>query len=219
LTSTLALVAMNGRAARLHDDRFAAAGLTAARAATALAAPVMVPTMKEVIHISLCGSGQTERGDHGATDSHPFHDAESPSLGIRIRGPSPSVGDVPAKCFFVGSRALDLVRKSRLARRRASRYPELPTAVAPLETTKRFSTTQRSPSCGPCWARVPDPSPHFQAVHEARPSRSVAEGLDQSIGGIRMTALVAQTSNSQGGYVKPRAGFFGVSACEIWMRP
>jgi hypothetical protein len=42
-------------------------------------------------------------------------------LGFGFRGPSPSVGDVPAKCLFVGSRARDLVRKSRLARRRASR--------------------------------------------------------------------------------------------------
>jgi hypothetical protein len=96
---------------------------------------------------------------------------------------------------------------------------ELPTAVAPLETTKRFFTTQGEPSWAPCLGSGSLPEPHFQAVHEVRPSRSVFEGLEQSIGGIRMTALVAQTSNSQGGYVKPRAGFFGLSACEKWMRP
>ena len=156
LTSTLPLVAMHCRATRLHDDRFAATGLTAARAATALAAPVMVPPMEQVVHVGLCGSGHTESGDHGATDSHPFHDAESPSLGIRIRGPSPSVGDVPAKCSFVGPRAQDLVRKSGQpgdARRVIPSYRPQSRRLR----RQNVSTTQGAPSCGPCWARVPHP--------------------------------------------------------------
>jgi hypothetical protein len=139
-------------------------------------------------------------------------------LGFGFRGPSPSVGDVPAKCLFVGSRARYLVRKSRLpgdARRISPSYrPQ-------SRRLRRQNVFHHAGNAffGSLFGSSSLPEPHFQAVHEVRPSRSVAEGLDQSIGGIRTTALVAQTSNSQGGYVKPRAGFFGLSACEKWMRP
>jgi hypothetical protein len=219
LTGTLPLIAMNRRATGLHNDGFAAAGLAGARAPTALATTIIVvPGMEQVEHIGLRDSGQPERGDHGATQSHPFHDAESPSLGIRIRGPSPSVGDVPAKCFFVGYSWPDLVRKSRPpgdARRVSPSYrPQ-------SRRLRRQNVFHHAGSAflGPLLGSGSRPEPRFQAVHELRPSRSVSEGLDQSIGGIRTTALVAQTSNSQGAYVKRRAGFFAHSACEKWMRP
>src|ERR1700722_5965473 len=75
-------------------------------------------------------------------------------LGFGFRGPSPSVGDVPAKCFFVGPRASDLVRKSRLpgdARRVIPSYRPQSRRLR----RQNVLTTQGALSCGPCWARVP----------------------------------------------------------------
>jgi hypothetical protein len=140
-------------------------------------------------------------------------------LGFGFRGPSPSVGDVPAKCLFVGSRARDLVRKSRLPGDARRVSPSYRPQSRRLRRQNVFSPRRECLLWLPVGLEFPTRATHFQAVHEVRPSRSVSEGLDQSIGGIRMTALVAQTSNSQGGYVKPRAGFFGLSECEKWMRP
>jgi hypothetical protein len=138
-------------------------------------------------------------------------------LGFGFRGPSPSVGDVPAKILFVGSRGLAPGSEVEAARRRASLVPSYRPQSRRLRRQNVF-TTQGMPSLASLLGSGSPPKPCFQAVHEVCPSRSVFEGLDQSIGGIRTTALVAQTSNSQGGYVKPRAGFFGLSACEKWMR-
>src|SRR5580692_1965919 len=66
LTSTLPLVAVHRRATGLDDYRLAAAGLTGARAPTALRTAIMVPAVEQVEHVGLCGSGQAEGGDHGA---------------------------------------------------------------------------------------------------------------------------------------------------------
>jgi hypothetical protein len=214
------LIAVNRRAARLDDDRLAAAGLAGVRTPTALtAAVIMVPAVEQVEHVGLRGSGQTKGRDHSATQSHPFHDAESPSLGIRIPW-AVSIGRRRAGKNFVRGHSWPLTwfggRGQPGDARRVS--PSYRPQSRRLRRQNVFHHAGNAFLGSPLGSGSL-PEPCFQAVHEVRPSRSVSEGLDQSIGGIRTTALGAQTSNSQGGYVKRRAGFFGLSACEKWMRP
>ena len=80
-------------------------------------------------------------------------------------------GDSPPTWFGGGGR-----------RRRASLVRDHPTAVAPVPDDKTFWTTSATPSCVTVPTRVPCPCQLFQTIFEVAPSRSVCEGLEQSIG-------------------------------------
>jgi hypothetical protein len=116
-----------------------------------------------------------------------FMTLQSPSLGIRVVGRLHPVGAGPANCLFVG--VLPPAWFGGGGRpRRASRFPRSPDRgragsrrqnvfdhVGDAFVRHRFDMDSLSVSL-------------FQSIREEAPSRSVCEGLEQSIGAVRTTA-------------------------------
>ena len=109
-------------------------------------------------------------------------------LGFDIVGRLHPVGDGPANCLFVGDCHPPGSAEAG-CQRRASRFSEItrPRSRRVTDDKNVFHHASDAFAASPVRHGFPIHA-SFQSIREVAPSRSVCEGLDQSIGGIRTTA-------------------------------